>query len=72
MFDGMAVAIQKPPLSSDTNNWKLKKVMIVTASTVNTLKNQLLINNLLSYFATDCILYKGHISISCLVVCPKV
>ena len=50
MFDGMAVAIQKPPLSSDTNNWKLKKVMIVTASTVNTLKNQLLINNLLSYF----------------------
>lgn len=43
MFDGMAVAIQKPPLSSDTNNWKLKKVMIVTASTVNTLKNQLLI-----------------------------
>ena len=35
MFDGMAVAIQKPPLSSDTNNWKLKKVMIVTASTVN-------------------------------------
>ena len=55
MFDGMAVAIQKPPLSSDTNNWKLKKVMIVTASTVNTLKNQLLINNLLSYFATDCI-----------------
>ena len=25
MFDGMAVAIQKPPLSSDTNNWKLKK-----------------------------------------------
>ena len=67
MFDGMAVAIQKPPLSSDTNNWKLKKVMIVTASTVNTLKNQLLINNLLSYFR-----YKGHISISCLVVCPKV
>lgn len=46
MFDGMAVAIQKPPLSSDTNNWKLKKVIIVTASTVNTLKNQLLINNL--------------------------
>ena len=30
MFDGMAVAIQKPPLSSDTNNWKLKKVIIVT------------------------------------------
>ena len=61
MFDGMAVAIQKPPLSSDTNNWKLKKVMIVTASTVNTLKNQLLINNLLSYFATDCILLTNDI-----------
>lgn len=28
------------------------------ASTVNTRKNQLLINNLLSYFATDCILDK--------------
>ena len=40
---------------------KLKKVMIATASTVNTLKNQLLINNLLSYFATDCILLTNDI-----------
>ena len=52
----MEVAFLSYRIYSDTNNLKFKKLMIPTASTVNTLKNQLLINNLLSYFATDCIL----------------